>query len=88
MERQCDTPHPGLFFPVDGCSDKPNLGLSSVAVCCEETHLERSGDWLHMSHQSLARDYCRLSFWIIVPLSLLGLCLFGGWLGKRFTSQL
>lgn len=30
-------PHPGLFSSIDGYSDKPNPGLSSVAVCSEES---------------------------------------------------
>lgn len=77
MERQSDTPHPGLFFPVDGCSDKPNLGLSSVAVCCEETHLERSGDsgytwatcpWHVIIVASRSESLCHFPCWVYASL--------------------
>lgn len=89
MEKQCDMPHPGLLSPIDWYSDKPDPVLSFVTVCSEEPHLQLSRD-SGCTHRPPV-----LSTLLSLPLALnhhatfpVGLCLFGGQLGKRFSSQL
>lgn len=88
MGKQYNMPHPVLLSSAYGCNDKPDPGLSCVVVCSEEPPLELAKGSRCVHKATCPQHTTIVTFCSESPCDfpLLGLCLFGVGLGKRFSS--